>query len=157
MGQPKKLSADLNAAGLKLGIVASRFNHFLVEKLVDGAMDAIERHGGKVEDQTIAWVPGAWEIPLVAKKMAMSRRYDGIICIGAVIKGSTNHYEHVAGEAVKGIAQVSLESGVPLTMGMLTTESLAHAIERSGTTMGNQGFSAAVAAIELCNIVRQIE
>jgi 6,7-dimethyl-8-ribityllumazine synthase len=157
MAEYKTLTAHLNASGLKIGIIASRFNHMLVEKLVDGAMDALERHGAKLADQTVAWVPGAWEIPVVAQKMARSKRFDGIICIGAVIKGSTNHYEHVAGESVKGIAQVSLETSVPLTMGMLTTDTLAQAIERSGTTAGNQGFAAAMAVIELCNLVRQVE
>lgn len=157
MSAPKKLIASLNASGLKIGIIASRFNHLLVEKLVDGALDAIVRHGGAAEDQTVAWVPGAWEIPLMAKKMAQSRQYDAIVCIGAIIKGSTYHFDYIAGEAVKGIAQVSIETGVPLTMGILTTDTLAQAIERSGTTMGNQGFSAALAAIELCNLIRQVE
>ena len=157
MSEINKIVAQMNAAGLKIGIVASRFNHLLVEKLVEGAVDALLRHGALKQDLTVAWVPGAWEIPLVAKKMAQSRKYDGIICVGVVIKGSTYHFDYVAGEAVKGIAQVSLETGVPLTFGMLTTENLAQALERSGATMGNQGHSAAVAVIELCNLIRQIE
>ena len=157
MTVPKKLVGNMNASGLKIAIVASRFNNLLVEKLVEGAIDALERNGANTKDLTIAWVPGAWEIPLATKKLAKTKKYDGIVCIGALIKGSTQHFEYVAGEAVKGVAQVSLETGLPVTMGILTTENLAQAIERSGATMGNQGFNAAVAVIELCNLLKHVE
>ena len=157
MSAPRKLVANSNANGLKIGIVASRFNHFLVEKLVEGALDSLERHGALAQDITVAWVPGAWEIPLMAQKMALSKKYDGIVCIGALIKGSTHHFEYVSGGAVNGVAQVSLATGIPITLGILTTDNIAQAIERSGGTMGNQSSSAALAVIELCNLIRQIE
>lgn len=156
MSEVKKLAGNMNGSGLKIAIVASRFNQLLVDKLVEGALDALSRHGVASKDVVVALVPGAWEIPIVAKKLAESKKYDGIVCIGVLIKGSTQHFEYVAGEAIKGIEQVSLATGVPLTMGILTTDNLTQAIERSGATMGNQGYNAAIAAIELCNLIKLI-
>ena len=155
--QPKTISVNLDASGLKVAIVASRFNQFLVEKLVVGALDALVRHGAKKSEQSIIWVPGAWEIPVVTQRIARQRQFNAIVCVGALIKGSTHHFDFVANEACKGIGQIALETGVPITMGILTTDSLTQAIERSGTTMGNQGYHAAMAAIEVSNIFRQID
>jgi 6,7-dimethyl-8-ribityllumazine synthase len=153
----KLAQADLNASGLRVAVIASRFNHFLVEKLVDGAVDALVRHGAKAEDQSVIWVPGAWELPVVTQRIARSRKFDAIVCVGVLIKGSTHHFDFVANEASKGIAQVSLETSVPVTMGILTTDTLAQAIERAGTTMGNQGWNASLAAIEVANLFRQLD
>lgn len=147
----------LVASGLKIGIVAARFNEFIVNKLVSGAMDALLRHDVREEDIDLAWVPGAFEIPLIAKKMAESGRYDAVICLGAVIRGATSHYELVCNEAAKGIAQVSLSSGVPVLFGIVTTENIEQAIERAGTKAGNKGYDSAMAAIEMAALVRQIE
>ena len=147
----------LVASGLKIGIVAARFNEFIVNKLVSGAMDALLRHDVREEDIDLAWVPGAFEIPLIAKKMAESGRYDAVICLGAVIRGATSHYELVCNEAAKGIAQVSLASGVPVLFGIVTTENIEQAIERAGTKAGNKGYDSAMAAIEMAALVRQIE
>jgi len=154
--QNKILQGNLNAQGLKIAIVASRFNQMIVDKLVDGALHALTQHGAHHEQQTILWVPGAWEIPVAAQRCAKSRQFDAIICVGALIKGSTYHFEYVASEACKGIAAIALETGVPVTMGILTTNSLTQAIERSGATMGNIGYNAAMAAIETTNLLRQI-
>lgn len=147
----------LVASGLKIGIVAARFNEFIVNKLVSGAMDALLRHDVREEDIDLAWVPGAFEIPLIAKKMAESGRYDAVICLGAVIRGATSHYDLVCNEAAKGIAQVSLASGVPVLFGIVTTENIEQAIERAGTKAGNKGYDSAMAAIEMAALVRQIE
>lgn len=147
----------LVASGLKIGIVAARFNEFIVNKLVSGAMDALLRHDVREEDIDLAWVPGAFEIPLIAKKMAESGRYDAVICLGAVIRGATSHYDLVCNEAAKGIAQVSLSSGVPVLFGIVTTENIEQAIERAGTKAGNKGYDSAMAAIEMAALVRQIE
>ena len=147
----------LVASGLKIGIVAARFNEFIVNKLVSGAMDALLRHDVREEDIDLAWVPGAFEIPLIAKKMAESGRFDAVICLGAVIRGATSHYELVCNEAAKGIAQVSLASGVPVLFGIVTTENIEQAIERAGTKAGNKGYDSAMAAIEMAALVRQIE
>ena len=147
----------LVASGLKIGIVAARFNEFIVNKLVSGAMDALLRHDVREEDIDLAWVPGAFEIPLIAKKMAESGRYDAVICLGAVIRGAPSHYELVCNEAAKGIAQVSLASGVPVLFGIVTTENIEQAIERAGTKAGNKGYDSAMAAIEMAALVRQIE
>ena len=147
----------LVASGLKIGIVAARFNEFIVNKLVSGAMDALLRHDVREEDIDLAWVPGAFEIPLIAKKMAESGRYDAVICLGAVIRGATSHYELVCNEAAKGIAQVSLASGVPVLFGIVTTENIEQASERAGTKAGNKGYDSAMAAIEMAALVRQIE
>ena len=155
--QPKTISAPLDASGLKVAIVASRFNQFLVEKLVEGALDALLRHGARKSDLSIIWVPGAWEIPVVTQRIARQHQFNAIVCVGVLIKGSTHHFDMVANEACKGIGQIALETGVPVTMGILTTDSLTQAIERCGTTMGNKGYSAAMAAIEVANIFRPID
>ncbi|MDB5083934.1 MAG: ribH [Bacilli bacterium] len=142
--------------GLRFGIVAGRFNEFIVSKLLAGALDAFTRHGVEEEQVDIAWVPGAFEIPVVAKRMAESKKYDALITIGAVIRGSTPHFDYVAGEAAKGVAAVALTTGVPTVFGVLTTDSIEQAIERAGTKAGNKGWEAAVAAIEMANVLRQI-
>ena len=147
----------LVAEGLKIGIVAARFNEFIVSKLVGGAEDALVRHGVKEEDIEIAWVPGAFEIPLIAKKMAKSGKYDGIVCLGTVIKGATSHYDYVCAEVSKGIAQVSLSEETPVAFGILTTDTIQQAIERAGTKAGNKGYDAAVTVIEMANLLTDIE
>jgi 6,7-dimethyl-8-ribityllumazine synthase len=146
----------LVAEGLKIGIVAGRFNEFIVSKLLSGAVDGLKRHGVEDEKIDIVWVPGAFEIPLVAGKMAMSDKYDAVICLGAVIKGSTSHYDYVCSEVSKGIAQVSLNSGKPVIFGVLTTDSIEQAIERAGTKAGNKGYDSAVTAIEMANLLKNI-
>ena len=150
------LEGNVVAEGIKIGIVAARFNEFIVSKLVGGAQDACVRHGVKDEDIDLAWVPGAFEIPLAAQKLAQSGKYDAVICLGAVIRGSTSHYDLVCNEAAKGIAQVNLQTGVPVTFGVVTTENIEQAIERAGTKAGNKGADAAIAALELANLLPQI-
>lgn len=147
----------LVSQNIRVGIVAARFNEFIVGKLVAGAMDALLRHDVREEDIDLAWVPGAFEIPLIAKKMAESGKYDAVICLGAVIRGATSHYDLVCNEAAKGIAHVSLDSGVPVLFGVVTTESIEQAIERAGSKAGNKGYDSAMAAIEMVNLVRAIE
>lgn len=147
----------LVSQNIRVGIVAARFNEFIVNKLVGGAMDALLRHDVREEDIDLAWVPGAFEIPLIAKKMAESGKYDAVICLGAVIRGATSHYDLVCNEAAKGIAHVSLDSGVPVLFGVVTTENIEQAIERAGTKAGNKGYDSAMAAIEMVNLVRAIE
>jgi len=142
--------------GLKFGLVISRFNEFLTKKLLEGAQDALLRHGVNEEDIEIAWVPGSFEIPLVAKKLAETKRFDAIICLGAVVRGGTPHFEYIAAEVTKGIAKVGLETGLPVIYGVLTADTLEQAIERSGTKMGNRGFHAAVEAIEMANLIKNI-
>lgn len=156
MNQVQLLEGQLLAEGLKIGIIAARFNEFITSKLLGGAMDAIVRHGGKKEDVTVAWVPGAFEIPLAAQKMAASKKYDAIICLGAVIRGSTSHYDYVCAEVSKGIAHVSLDSGIPVMFGVLTTDTIEQAIERAGTKAGNKGFDCAVGAIEMADLLRKM-
>lgn len=146
----------LVAEGLKFGIVVGRFNEFIGGKLLDGALDGLKRHGVKEEDIDVAWVPGAFEIPLIAKKMAKNDKYDGVICLGAVIKGSTSHYDYVCSEVSKGIASVSLETEKPVLFGVLTTNNIEQAIERAGTKAGNKGYECAVSAIEMANLIRNI-
>jgi len=141
---------------LKIGIVCARFNEFIVSKLLGGAMDGLIRHGVPEENIETAWVPGAFEIPLIAKKMAESGRYDAVICLGTVIRGSTSHYDLVCSEVAKGIAQVSLQTGIPVIFGINTTETIEQAIERAGTKAGNKGYDAAVAAIEMVNLIGEI-
>ncbi|HJJ41293.1 6,7-dimethyl-8-ribityllumazine synthase [Methanocorpusculaceae archaeon] len=141
---------------IKIGIVASRFNEFIVSKLIGGADDALRRHNVKDENVDLAWVPGAFEIPLVASKMAQSGKYDAVLCLGAVIRGSTDHYEYVANEVTKGIAAVSLKTGVPIMFGVLTCDNLEQAIERAGSKVGNKGFEAAVSAIETINVIKSL-
>lgn len=153
----KVLEGNLVAEGLKIGIVAARFNEFIVSKLIGGAEDALKRHGVMEEDIELAWVPGAFEIPLIAQKMAHSKKYDAVICLGAVIKGATSHYDYVCAEVSKGIATVSLNSNIPVMFGVLTTDSIEQAIERAGTKAGNKGFDVAVSAIEMCNVIKTLE
>ncbi|MCR5798287.1 6,7-dimethyl-8-ribityllumazine synthase [Eubacterium xylanophilum] len=151
----KVLEGKLTGSGIKVGIVAARFNEFIVSKLVGGAEDALKRHDVDTEkDVDIAWVPGAFEIPLVAKKMAASGKYDAVICLGAVIKGSTTHYDYVCNEVSKGVAAVGLETGVPTIFGVVTTDNIEQAIERAGTKAGNKGFDAATTAIEMVNLCK---
>ncbi len=144
------------AGGLKVGIVAARFNEFITGKLIEGALDAFRRHGGDEKNLTLAWVPGSFEIPLTAKKMAMSGNYDAVVCLGAVIRGATAHFDMVAGEAAKGIAMAGLESGVPVIFGVLTTDNIEQAVERAGTKAGNKGFDAMSSAIEMGNLYREL-
>jgi 6,7-dimethyl-8-ribityllumazine synthase len=152
----KTFEGKLIAEGLRFGIIVGRFNEFIGGKLLSGALDAISRHGGSDDDVDLVWVPGAFEIPVVAKKMAKSGKYDAIICLGAVIRGATPHFDMVAGEVTKGIALVGLETGLPVVFGVLTTDSIEQAIERAGTKGGNKGFDAAVTAIEMANLLKQI-
>jgi 6,7-dimethyl-8-ribityllumazine synthase len=147
----------LLGSGLKFGIVASRFNEFITSKLLGGAYDALSRHGVARTDITTAWVPGAFEIPLIAQKMAESGKFDAVICLGAVIRGSTSHYDLVCNEAAKGIAQVSLKSGVPVMFGVITTENIEQAVERAGTKAGNKGFDVSVSAIEMVNLIKELQ
>ena len=153
----KTLEGKLVAKDLKIGIVAARFNEFITSKLLGGAMDGLLRHEVQEEDIHVAWVPGAFEIPLIASKMAKSGTYDAVICLGAVIRGATSHYDYVCNEVSKGIAAVSLETGVPVMFGVLTTENIEQAIERAGTKAGNKGYDCALGAIEMVNLIRQIE
>ena len=143
--------------GMKVGIVAARFNEFIVSKLVAGAQDALVRHDVIEEDIDLAWVPGAFEIPLIASKMAKSGKYDAVIALGAVIRGSTTHYDYVCSEVSKGIANVSLNSDIPVMFGVITTENIEQAIERAGTKAGNKGYDCALGAIEMVNLIRNIE
>ena len=152
----KKLKGKLVTDGAKIGIVAARFNEFIVSKLVGGAMDGLIRHDVKEEDVTVAWVPGAFEIPVVAKKMAKSGKYDAVICLGAVIRGATSHYDYVCNEVSKGVASVSLETEIPVLFGVVTTENIEQAIERAGTKAGNKGYDCALSAIEMINLMKQI-
>ncbi len=152
----KEYQGVLAGEGLKIGIVISRFNEFITGKLLDGAKDALMRHGVKEDDIETAWVPGAFEIPLVAKKMAQSGKFDAVICLGAVIRGATPHFEYIAAEVSKGIANVALETGMPLTFGVITSDTIEQAIERAGTKMGNAGFNAAVNAIEMANLLKSL-
>ena len=154
---PQIIEANLNAKGKKFGIVAARFNDFIVEKLVSGALDALIRSGAQDEDIAIVKVPGAFEIPLAAAKMAALKKYDAIICLGAVIRGATTHYDYVCAEVSKGIAAVSLEAKVPVMFGILTTETIEQAIERAGTKSGNKGFDVALGAIEMANLCATME
>lgn len=150
----KKVEGQLTAQGQKIGIVAARFNDFIVSSLIGGAEDCFVRHGGNTDDLTLAYVPGAFEIPLVAQKMAESGKYDAVVCLGAVIRGATPHFDMVANESAKGIATASLKSGVPVTNGILTTDSIEQAIERAGTKAGNKGADAMLSAIEMVNLVK---
>lgn len=153
---PKVLEGELTANNLKFAIVVARFNDFLTSKLLDGALDTIRRHGGNPDDVTVAWVPGSFEIPIVAKRLAESGEFDAVICIGCVIRGATGHYDHVAGEASGGIAQAGMDTGVPVIFGMLTAESIEQAIERTGTKQGNSGSKAAITAIEMANLMQAL-
>ena len=152
----KTYEGKLDAKGLKFGIVIGRFNEFISGKLLSGCLDGLKRHGADEAGIDIAWTPGAFEIPLMAKKLAESKRYHAVICLGAVIRGATPHFEYVAAEVSKGVAQVGLETGLPVIYGILTTDSLEQAIERAGTKSGNKGFDAALAAIEMANMFKEI-
>ncbi len=152
----KTLEGNVVAENLKIGIVGARFNEFIVSKLIDGARDGLVRHGVNDDDITLAWVPGAFEIPVVAKKMALSGKYDAVICLGAVIRGATSHYDYVCTEVSKGVAAVGMESGIPVMFGIVTTENIEQAIERAGTKAGNKGYDCALGAIEMINLMRQI-
>ena len=152
----KSYEGSLLGKGLKFGLIVSRFNEFFTRKLLDGAQDALLRHGVNEADIEVAWTPGSFEIPLIAQKMAQSKKYDAIICLAAVIRGGTPHWEYIASEATKEIARVSLETGVPVVNSILTTETLEQAIERAGSKAGNKGFDAAVSAIETANLLKSI-
>jgi len=152
----KHFEGVLLGKGLKFGLVASRFNEFITKKLVEGAQDALLRHGVNQEDIEIAWVPGSFEIPLIAKRLAQTKRYDAVICLGAVVRGGTPHFDFIAAEVSKGIAKVSLDTGLPVIYGVITADTLEQAIERAGTKMGNKGFDAAVTAIEMANLLKGI-
>ncbi|MFC1956306.1 6,7-dimethyl-8-ribityllumazine synthase [Chloroflexota bacterium] len=141
---------------MKFGLVVSRFNEFFTKKLLEGAQDALIRHGVDEEDIEVAWTPGSFEIPLIASKLAQTSKYDAVICLAAIIRGGTPHHEHIANEITKGIAKVGLETGMPVIYGVITTENLEQAIERSGTKAGNKGFEAAVSAIEMANLIKSI-
>jgi len=153
----ESLEGKLIAKGLKFGIVLSRFNHFINERLLEGALDALRRSGAEEGDWSIARVPGAFEIPLAAKKMVKSGRYDAIICLGCVIRGSTPHFAYIAAEVTKGIANLNLENEIPVSFGVLITDTIEQAIERAGTKVGNKGFDAAMSAIEMANLMKQID
>ncbi len=152
----KKIEGNLIAKDLKIGVVVGRFNEFISSKLLGGTMDGLLRHGVNEDDVEVAWVPGAFEMPLVAQRMAESKNYDAVICLGAVIRGATTHYDFVCSEVSKGIAQASMSTGVPVMFGVLTTENIEQAIERAGTKSGNKGYDCAISAIEMANLLRQI-
>jgi 6,7-dimethyl-8-ribityllumazine synthase len=152
----KQFEGSLLGKGLKFGLVVSRFNEFITSKLLEGAQDALERHGVSGDDIDVAWAPGSFEIPLVAKKLAQSKRYDAIICLGAVIRGGTPHFDYVAAEVSKGVAKVSLENGLPVIYGVITSDTIEQAIERAGTKMGNRGFEAAEHALEMANLMKSL-
>ncbi|MBU8932400.1 MAG: 6,7-dimethyl-8-ribityllumazine synthase [candidate division Zixibacteria bacterium] len=153
----KTFEGKLQAEGFKFGLVVSRFNNFLTEKLMEGAVDCLVRHGASEEDLTVAWCPGAFEVPYVAARMAKSGKYDAVICLGAVIRGATPHFDYIANEATKGIAKLALDSNLPIIYGMVTADTLEQAIERSGTKAGNKGWHAAEAAVELVNLYRVMD
>ena len=150
------IEGALSAAGRSFGIVASRFNDFIVRRLLDGALDAIGRHGGDVASVDVAWVPGSYEIPVAAKQLALSGRYDAVVCLGAVIRGATAHFDYVANGAASGISSVALETNLPVIFGVITTETIEQAIERAGSKLGNKGFEAAVTAIEMADLMQRI-
>ena len=152
----KHFEGALLGKGLKFGVVVSRFNEFITKKLLEGAQDALLRHGVNEADIELAWVPGAFEIPLIARKLAQSKKYDAVICLGAVVRGGTSHFDYIATEVSKGIAQVGLETGLPVIYGIITADTLEQAIERAGTKMGNMGFEAARKAIEMANLLKSI-
>lgn len=153
----KKFEGNVIGGKVRIGIIAARFNEFIVSKLVSGAIDGLSRHGVEDENIDVAWVPGAFEIPLIAKKMAKSGKYDAVICLGAVIRGATTHYDYVCSEVSKGIANVGLESEIPVMFGVITTENIEQAIERAGSKAGNKGYDCALGAIEMINLIKNIE
>jgi len=153
----KTIEGNLIAKGKKFGIIASRFNDFITKELVSGCLDTLARHGASSEDVSITWVPGAFEVPLVAQKLAKSKSYDALICLGTVIRGSTPHFEYIASEVAKGIAKVSLDAGLPVIFGIITADTIEQAVERAGTKEGNKGKDAAMSAIEMANLLTQIK
>ena len=153
---PVTYTGKLNGAGLRVALVCGRFNDFIAERLLAGALDALERHGTDSQSVTVVWVPGAFELPLVARRLAESREFDAVVCLGAVIRGATGHYEQVAGQCAAGIARVGLDTGVPTVFGVLTTDTIEQAIERAGSKAGNKGADAAVTAIEMADLLRQL-
>jgi 6,7-dimethyl-8-ribityllumazine synthase len=153
---PKVIQGDLSAKGFKFGIVAARFNDFITARLLDGAVDALIRHGASDADIEVVRVPGAYEIPLVAQQLARTKKYNAVICLGAVIRGATPHFEYVSAEVSKGVAAVSMETGLPVVFGVLTTDTIEQAVERAGTKSGNKGWDAALSAIEMVNLMKQI-
>ena len=153
----RTLEGKMIAKGIRIGIVVSRFNEFITSKLLGGAMDGLLRHDVSEDNVDVAWVPGAFEIPLIASKMAGSGKYDAVICLGAVIRGSTSHYDYVCNEVSKGIASVSLQTGIPVMFGIVTTENIEQAIERAGTKAGNKGYDCALGAIEMVNLLRTMD
>ena len=152
-----RIEGNLSAEGRSFGIVASRFNDFVVKALLEGAIEAIRRHGGDAGAVDVVWVPGSYEIPVVARELALSGRYDAIVCLGAVIRGATAHFDYVAGGVSGGISNVALETGVPVIFGVITTETIEQAIERAGTKMGNKGFEAAVSAMEMADLMSKLQ
>ena len=152
----KQFEGMLLGKGLRFGLVISRFNDFITKKLLEGAHDALIRHGVNEADIEVAWVPGSFEVPLIAKKLAQSKRYDAVVCLSAVIRGGTPHFDYIAAEVTKGVAKVSLETGLPVIYGVITADTLEQAIERAGTKMGNKGFEAAEHAIEMANLVKSM-
>jgi len=152
----KQFEGKLLGEGLKFGVVVSRFNDFITQRLLQGARDALLRHGVSEADIEVAWVPGSFEIPLIAKKLAESKRYDAVICLGAVIRGGTPHFDYVAAEVSKGVAKVGLDAGLPVVFGVITADNIEQSIERAGTKMGNRGFEAAEHAIEMANLLRSL-
>lgn len=153
----KVYEGNLVSENVKVGIVVARFNEFITSKLLGGAIDGLKRENVKEEDIEVAWVPGAFEIPLIAKKMAESKKYDAVICLGAVIRGATSHYDYVCSEVSKGVAQVSMNAGIPVMFGILTTDTIEQAVERAGTKAGNKGFECAQGAIEMVNLIREMK
>jgi 6,7-dimethyl-8-ribityllumazine synthase len=152
----KKIEGKLEAKGLKFSIIVSRFNEFISSKLLEGALDCLRRHGADEDDMRIIWVPGSYEIPITSKKIAEKKEDDAVICLGAIIRGSTDHYEYVASEVAKRIASASMATGIPIIFGVLTTDTIEQAIERAGTKMGNKGFDAALGAIEMANLMKKL-
>ncbi len=152
----RTIEGKLIGEGLKFALVVSRFNSFITERLLEGALDSLRRKGVREEDLTVVRVPGAWEIPLTAKRLSQTKNYDAVVCLGAVIRGSTPHFDYVAAEVSKGIAQVTLESGVPISFGILTTDTLEQAIERAGSKAGNKGYAASEAALEMVNLLKEL-
>jgi 6,7-dimethyl-8-ribityllumazine synthase len=154
---PTTISGQLVGTGLRFGIAVSRFNTFITERLLAGALDALERHGTEMETVDVVWVPGTFEIPIVAQRLATSGRYQAVICLGCLIRGGTPHFDYLAAEVTKGVAQTGLNSGVPTIFGVLTTDTIEQAVERAGTKAGNKGFDAAVTAIEMADVIRQLD
>lgn len=152
----RTVEGKLTGEGLKFALIVSRFNSFITERLLEGALDCLRRQGVADDNLTVVRVPGAWEVPVVAKRLAEARAYDAVVCLGAVIRGSTPHFDYVAAEVSKGIAQVTLETGVPISFGVLTTDTIEQAVERAGTKAGNKGFAAAAAAIEMVNLLKEL-